>query len=152
MRAMTKQWVSKAEGDFGVAERPSRSRGRAFDCHTCFHAYECADKYLKAILAENGVRFRFAMPLIDAYARVLGILPEWSRYRKPAEWLNKFDDSILYPGRTANRRQAQAAVNHCRLIREAARRELALPTATARRAKAGRRSAARSRSRERKHP
>lgn len=127
MKTIVKAWIAKAEGDFNAAQRCLRARPRSFDCHACFHAYECADKYLKAILAEHAIRFRSTLALGEAYGRLEKGSPEWRSCRAPAEFLNRFDDSILYPGRTARRREAQAALAACQAIREQARRSLRVP-------------------------
>jgi len=48
MKNSTLEWVRKAEGDLISAERALRKPSLL--CHACFHTYECADKYIEAIL------------------------------------------------------------------------------------------------------
>jgi len=57
MRPMTREWVAKAEGDFAIVERESRARRDPSYDGLCFHAQQCAEKYLKARLCEEGVEF-----------------------------------------------------------------------------------------------
>ena len=57
MRALTTEWVEKAEGDYATAGREIRARRRPNYDAVCFHAQQTAEKYLKAFLQENDVAF-----------------------------------------------------------------------------------------------
>jgi len=57
MNPLTREWVSKAEGDFATAERELRARKQPNLDAACFHAQQCAEKYLKAFLQEKGIPF-----------------------------------------------------------------------------------------------
>lgn len=46
MKPMTLEWVAKAEGDFAVMEREARVRKKPNYDAMCFHAQQCAEKYL----------------------------------------------------------------------------------------------------------
>jgi HEPN domain-containing protein len=57
MKPLTAEWVAKAEGDFATACREAAvADGPNWDA-VCFHAEQCAEKYLKARLVEAGVSF-----------------------------------------------------------------------------------------------
>jgi HEPN domain-containing protein len=57
MKALTKEWVRKAEEDYRVARRElAVRRGASLDA-VCFRAQQCAEKYLKAVLEEAGTAF-----------------------------------------------------------------------------------------------
>jgi HEPN domain-containing protein len=57
MKPITAEWVEKAEGDFATARRELEiDVNPNFDA-VCFHAQQCAEKYLKARLIEAGIRF-----------------------------------------------------------------------------------------------
>ena len=54
MNPLTREWVEKAEEDFAVAQREAaRGNPPPFNA-ICFHAQQCAEKYLKARLCEAG--------------------------------------------------------------------------------------------------
>lgn len=53
MRPATAEWVAKAEGDFLTAGRELRARKAPNYDAVCFHAQQCAEKYLKAVLQDN---------------------------------------------------------------------------------------------------
>ena len=57
MKPLTKEWVDKAEGDFITARRELRARKAPNYDAACFHAQQCAEKYLKARLQEEGIAF-----------------------------------------------------------------------------------------------
>lgn len=46
------EWTQKAEGDFEVMLQLARVRKPAVFDAVCFHAQQCAEKYLKAALHE----------------------------------------------------------------------------------------------------
>jgi HEPN domain-containing protein len=55
MNKVIEEWIFKAEGDFTTAERElSVTVAPNFDA-VCFHAQQCAEKYLKALLIVRGV-------------------------------------------------------------------------------------------------
>lgn len=55
MKEITKEWIEKAEGDFRTAYRESNvTEGQNYDA-ICFHAQQCIEKILKAILIENNI-------------------------------------------------------------------------------------------------
>lgn len=53
MKPLTREWVAKAEGDFATARRELRSRAQPNFDAACFHAQQCAEKYVKAVLQER---------------------------------------------------------------------------------------------------
>ena len=55
MKPITREWISKAEGDWTAAGLLFRARRNTNHDATCFHAQQCAEKYLKARLEEAGV-------------------------------------------------------------------------------------------------
>ncbi len=52
MKPITLEWIDKAEGDWHSAQREYRARLRPNYDAACFHAQQCAEKYLKARLEE----------------------------------------------------------------------------------------------------
>jgi HEPN domain-containing protein len=60
MKPLTLEWVAKAENDFATALRESRVRKNPNYDAVCFHAQQCAEKYLKARLQEAGIAFSAA--------------------------------------------------------------------------------------------
>lgn len=57
MLPVTQEWVLKAESDYDVVVLLVRSRKYSGYDPLCFHAQQCAEKYLKARLTEAGISF-----------------------------------------------------------------------------------------------
>ena len=57
MQPLTTEWIQKAEGDLATAHRELRARKSPNFDAACFHAQQCAEKYLKALLQEDVIPF-----------------------------------------------------------------------------------------------
>ena len=58
MKPLTLEWIEKAEEDWIVMLRSYRARKDPSYNAACFHAQQCAEKYLKGRLEEAGIAFR----------------------------------------------------------------------------------------------
>jgi len=54
MDATVSEWVAKAEGDYRTAERELHPTGTPNFDAVCFHAEQCAEKLIKALLIHLG--------------------------------------------------------------------------------------------------
>ena len=68
-------WVERAEEDYAVAQSSLR-RKRPFTYSACFHAQQCAEKYLKAMLVagEHGFPKTHDLLLLNELCSKAGIL------------------------------------------------------------------------------
>jgi len=57
MKPKTTEWIAKAEADLATARREAGVIESANYGAVCFHSQQCAEKYLKAILVDNAVKF-----------------------------------------------------------------------------------------------
>ena len=55
MKVEALEWVQKAEGDMNTARRESIVKKDPNHDAVCFHAQQCAEKYLKALFIETGL-------------------------------------------------------------------------------------------------
>jgi HEPN domain-containing protein len=122
MLPTTREWVSKAEGDYDVVCLLLRSRKRSRYDPICFHAQQCAEKYLKAHLTEAGVAFPKTHDLSVLLDLVAKQIPSWVAMRNDMVALTDWAVLPRYPGTTAGRADARAAVEVCRNFRKVARR------------------------------
>ncbi|MCL0048137.1 HEPN domain-containing protein [Dehalococcoidia bacterium] len=53
---LVKAWIKKAENDLKTAKDELNTKGPALDT-VCFHAQQCAEKYLKAFLVHHEIEF-----------------------------------------------------------------------------------------------
>ena len=126
MKPLAAEWVSKAEGDYAIVERESRARKNPSYDGICFHAQQCAEKYLKARLCEAGVHFEKVHDLPALLEQVLAVEPLWEAYRADLAYLSDFAVHFRYPGESADRATALRARSLCRAFRKAARQSLGL--------------------------
>jgi HEPN domain-containing protein len=123
---MAREWVRKAEGDFATMLREVRARKRPNFDSACFHAQQCAEKYLKARLCQGGIAFGKIHDLVALLEQVLPLEPPWEAFREDLAWLGDFAVAYRYPGESAGRRSARDAAGRCRKFRRPARRALRL--------------------------
>ena len=128
MKPIAAEWVAKAEADFATMERECRARKNPNYDGICFHAQQCAEKYLKARLCEADVSFGKIHDLVVLLEQVLVAEPEWETFREDLAYLSDFAVTFRYPGESADRESALDAQRRCRRFRNAARKALGLQT------------------------
>ena len=126
MKPLTAEWVLKAEADFATVEREGRARKAPNFDGMCFHAQQCAEKYLKARLAEGGMSVPRVHDLVALLELVLPREPFWEGFREDLAYLSDFAVNYRYPGEVSDRATALDARRRCRRFREAARKALGL--------------------------
>jgi HEPN domain-containing protein len=126
MKPTTAEWVAKAEGDFAVMEREGQVGEYPNYDAVCFHAQQCAEKYLKACLCEANVAFGKTHDLVALLDQVLAEEPSWEEFREDLGYLTDFAANIRYPGESADKDAALTAQERCCAFRAAARRSLGL--------------------------
>ncbi len=126
MKPMTAEWVAKAEGDFAMMERECQVREDPNYDGICFHAQQCAEKYLKARLCEADISFSKIHDLVALLEQALGVEPGWEAFREDLAYLSDFSVTFRYPGESADRESAIDAQRRCRVFRDAVRNALGL--------------------------
>jgi HEPN domain-containing protein len=104
------EWVEKAEEDFHVVL--SLARARRYSAHNavCFHAQQCIEKYLKAILEKQAsvVHKIHSLPvLLDKCAIVH---PDLVAFRPGMVRLSVYAVEFRYPGESATIEDAKIAI------------------------------------------
>ena len=127
MKLITQEWIAKAEGDWQDAL--SRYRARKFPNYdsTCFHAQQCAEKYLKARLDEAGIAFSKTHNLSLLLGLVLQIESQWITLQPQTNALSDYAVDFRYPGKFATKADAQQAIKDCREVRRVIRTAFGLP-------------------------
>lgn len=126
MKPTTTEWIDKAEGDFHTMLRESRAEDFPNYDGICFHAQQCAEKYLKAVLCESDTRFGKIHDLVAILELVLDRHPDWDRFREDLAFLSGFAVSFRYPGDSADVESAREAEHYCQRFRQAVREEFGL--------------------------
>jgi HEPN domain-containing protein len=128
MKPASTEWAAKAEGDFQTARRElAAAEAPNFDA-VCFHAQQCAEKYLKAVLVEKGMSFPKIHDLSALLDMLLSSYPGWQGFRQECEALTDNAIEVRYPGFSADREDAAAALATAQRLRRAAREALGLPS------------------------
>src|SRR5574342_1440513 len=122
MKQATREWVKKAEGDYVSALREVRARKSPNYDSACFHAQQCAEKYLKACLQEGDIPFGKS----HALAQLLDSLvkkarPSLEQLRPYLRTLSSYAVDFRYPGESADKELAVEAVMMCGEVRRALR-------------------------------
>jgi len=126
MKPLTREWVQKAEADWVTAQREWRARRSPNYDATCFHAQQCAEKYLKARLQEANIRFGRTHNLVVLMELLLPAEPGWNSLKPDLQALNVFAVEFRYPGESAGKDLAREAVKRCENIRQIVRQSLDL--------------------------
>jgi HEPN domain-containing protein len=126
MKRITKEWVAKAEGDWASAQREVRARKNPNYDAACFHAQQCAEKYLKARLQEANLAFGKTHDLVRLLHEVLAVEATWSVLQNDLILLTDFAVDYRYPGSSATRMEAQDALKSCQNVRSVIRKSFRL--------------------------
>ena len=126
MKLIVGEWVNKAEGDFASVLRETRARKTPNYDGACFHAQQCAEKYIKARLCDANMDFAKIHDLVALLEQVLPVEPMWEVHRKDFAYLCAFAITFRYPGESADKKTAKDALQRCRRFRQAARKSLGL--------------------------
>ncbi len=122
---MGRRWASKAEDDLKAARHLLALERRCPTEIVCFHAQQCVEKYLKAVLVAHHIEFTKTHDI----AVLVGLLPGAVHVDLDAaeqEQLTDYAVTARYPGddESISLVEARRAVTIARRVREALRRYL----------------------------
>lgn len=126
MNDLVTEWIQKAEGDFNSALREYRARKLPNYDAAVFHAQQCIEKYIKAILQKNNVPFHKIHDLLALMQLCGSLVNELELYKELLAYLNQFAIVFRYPGESATREQAKQALNAMNILRPILRNKLGL--------------------------
>ena len=124
MNELTTEWVAKAEGDYATAERELRARRRPNYDAVCFHAQQTVEKYLKAFLQEQGASFPKTHSLIELLEIALSFDNSLELQRELLVQLERYAVRYRYPGESADKDEARAALRAAMAVRNYIRQRL----------------------------
>ena len=126
MKSATTEWITKAEGDFLTAGRELRARKAPNYDAVCFHAQQCAEKYLKAVLQENEKHIPKIHNLIELMLLCEEIDNSYEMLRADLVVMERFSVGIRYPGEFAEKDDAQSTYAAAKTTRVFVRQKLGL--------------------------
>jgi HEPN domain-containing protein len=112
--------VEKAQEDFLLARRARESKTPLHD-GVCFHCQQCAEKYLKGLMEELGLRVPKIHDLDELMNAVVSQHPILRSFRRGLVFLTQFAVDTRYPGKRASNRQAVSALRRPGRVRTEAR-------------------------------
>jgi len=118
-------WVERAEEDFELV-RTSLRRKKPFAASACFHAQQCAEKYMKALLVSKGADFpkTHDLLLLNNFCSNAGLFLEIN-----PKFLNTLTDFAVrtrYPGEEPTLDEAKEAFGHAKVVRDLAQKLLGM--------------------------
>jgi len=117
MNPIVEEWIKKAEGDWNSANREYRARKNPNYDAACFHAQQCAEKYLKSFLQFNQKAFPKTHSLIELLELCLPFDANFEYLRDLLVLLNRFAVFFRYPGEEADKVEAKKAVAAAKVVR-----------------------------------
>jgi HEPN domain-containing protein len=126
MNATVREWVDKAEGDYATATRELGAGAPTNLDAVCFHAQQCAEQLMKALLIYLGVVPPRSHDL-ELLSRLLTpVCPGWSWPANELRFLTGASVDFRYPGETADYDEARDALQSATRIRGKLRQLLGL--------------------------
>lgn len=116
-------WIRRAEEDFTLA-RAALRRKQPLASGACFHAQQCAEKYMKALLLSRGADFpkTHDLLLLNNLCSANGILLQIEP--RHLNTLTDFAVRTRYPGNDPTAEDAKEAIALAKLVRTFARKFL----------------------------
>jgi len=124
MRAITKEWVDKAEDDFYYAELLLRAGEHPMPGNSCFHSQQSAEKYLKAYLVENQIEFPRTHQLMVLVELCAGVDVSFLEISQFVRRLESYAVAVRYPGFSIDAGAAEKALQTAGIIREFLRKKM----------------------------
>lgn len=118
MNALVAEWVAKAEADFNTARRELRVRRAPNYDGVCYHSQQCAEKLLKAFLIGKQVHPPPTHNLVELVRLCLRYDGTFELIRPDLESLNGYSVVIRYPGVSAAKQDAAAAVKAAQHVQD----------------------------------
>ena len=110
MKPETMEWVAKADADLDTAKREAVVVESPNYDAVCFHAQQCAEKYLKAVLVENELRVPRIHDLEALLNQLMPLHPTLLGVMRFARILTAMAVEVRYPGMSADEDDAAESV------------------------------------------
>lgn len=127
MHADAIPWIERAEGDYEGAIVLAERRSKKIAHLICFSCQQSAEKYLKAFLVDNNVRFskthalkRELLPLCQKIDEEFKVLTPY------LEDLDPYSVEFRYPGEEISSYDVRKAINAVKKVRKFVREKLGL--------------------------
>lgn len=124
MNEITSEWIVKADNDFYSANILLHSGDMPFIDTACFHCHQSAEKYLKAFLQENKIRFERTHVLATLLGLCMAVDRDFKKIADDLDSLEGYAVAIRYPGAIVSLELAEHAFESATLVRNFTRKKL----------------------------
>jgi HEPN domain-containing protein len=128
MKNHSLEWIHKASGDLATAQRELRARKNPNYDAACFHAQQCTEKALKAVMSEKCLHIVRTHDLEVLLDGCLESYPLWESFRLKCQLLTQYAVLYRYPGEEAVKEEAREAVAAAKAIYEEILQALCTPS------------------------
>jgi len=113
-----KEWIKKAEQDYQTIIILSRQRKNNLSDIVCYHAHQCIEKYLKALLAKHKISIPKTHDLLFLIDRLIIPESDLGLIKDVVRELNGYAVELRYPGESTTTRDAKRAFKHVQQLRK----------------------------------
>jgi HEPN domain-containing protein len=117
MSGTVSEWVDRAESDFRVACREHMVTVAPSYEAVCFHAQQCVEKMMKAVLIDRGASPPRTHDLLALAGNVTSVVPSWSWPSMELSTLSAAAVGFRYPGDPVEKEDADDMLDICTRIR-----------------------------------
>jgi HEPN domain-containing protein len=118
MNDTVREWIDKAERDLATARRELAAVEQHNYDAVCFHAQQCIEKLMKALLIHLGVTPTKTHDLAFLDQLLTPACPEWSWPTDDLRFLTRAAVAFRYPGESADREEAAQSLDIASRLRE----------------------------------
>ena len=118
MNETAREWIDKAEADYGTAERElAATESPNYDA-VCYHAQQCIEKLMKGLLIDRGAMPPRTHNLLWLDKLLAPVCPGWSASMDDLDFLTRAGVAFRYPGARAERNDTIEAMAICGRLRD----------------------------------
>lgn len=117
MNDVISEWAEKADADFLTANRELEVTDKPNYDAVCFHAQQCVEKLMKAVLISKNTLPPRTHDLVRLNELLRVAVPSWSCAISDLRLLDRAAVDFRYPGESADLEEAQQAFDVARSLR-----------------------------------
>ena len=117
MNEVVREWLDKAEGDFLTAARELAVTKKPNYDAVCFHAQQCVEKLMKAVLISRERQPPRTHSLVHLGSLLQDAIPAWDWPLPDLRLLDRAAVGFRYPGESADREEAEMALRAATALR-----------------------------------
>ena len=110
MNDTIKEWIAKSEEDYATAKREIAVTEFPSYSVICFHAQQCVEKLMKALLIKFGQVPPRTHHLVVLHTQLKPVCPDWEASLEDLQFLTRAGMDFRYPGEPAEFPDAEEAL------------------------------------------